>query len=224
MGTSTPSATSSALPASAGCPRPSWPSSPIPASPRSPGSGRSAASPPTQLDARRTARRPRSGSARSQAAHLHLRVRRRFAARSPPAVRLTPTSPSVPDRSCDRPPIGKDGGMDNPPDELVDDAGAPPDMVWRGVGIGAGMLGAVVARQAIHRCGEGRAARQGRGDAVDGTRRRRCSGRRVCPRSEPWPPSGPAAARRRSDSAGRAQAAQGRNSRRWLLPRRQRRQ
>ena len=55
--------------------------------------------------------------------------------------------------------------MDNPPDELVDDAGAPPDMVWRGVGIGAGMLGAVVARQAIHRVRRGK-GRPGKVEAM----------------------------------------------------------
>jgi hypothetical protein len=52
---------------------------------------------------------------------------------------------------CASIPIGKDGGMENPLDDVVDHTGAPPDVVWKGIGIGAGMLGAIVARQVIHR-------------------------------------------------------------------------
>ena len=43
--------------------------------------------------------------------------------------------------------------MENPEQ---DDAGAPPDIVWKGASIAAGMLGAVVVRQAIHRARRGK--------------------------------------------------------------------
>ncbi len=53
--------------------------------------------------------------------------------------------------------------MENP--EQDDAAGASPDIVWRGVGIAAGMLGAIVVRQAIHRVRRGK-GRPGKVEAM----------------------------------------------------------
>lgn len=41
--------------------------------------------------------------------------------------------------------------MDNPLDDLVDEAGERPDMIWKAAGAGAGILGALVARKVLAR-------------------------------------------------------------------------
>ena len=55
--------------------------------------------------------------------------------------------------------------MDTTLDDRVDQQGAPPDIVWKGVGVAAGMLGAVVARQVIHRLRRGK-GRPGKFEAI----------------------------------------------------------
>jgi hypothetical protein len=58
--------------------------------------------------------------------------------------------------------------MDNPLDDLVDHTGAPPDAVWKGIGIGAGMFGALAARSVIHRVRRGKGAARQRPGVVEG--------------------------------------------------------
>jgi hypothetical protein len=55
--------------------------------------------------------------------------------------------------------------MVNELDDPADKQGAPPDIVWKGVGIAAGMLGAVVARSVIKRVRRGK-GRPGKVEAV----------------------------------------------------------
>ena len=44
-----------------------------------------------------------------------------------------------------------DNPLENPLAELVDDAGGKPQLVWKGVGTVAGILGAVAARKLLDR-------------------------------------------------------------------------